>query len=60
MKTEYLIIGSDNFWYASCLTSLKEVKETIEDIKGNVGGYGTPEPIPRYHQREYAPTRGER
>ena len=42
MKKEYLIVGSDNFWYACGLTSKKEVKEKIEDIKENIESYGSP------------------
>ena len=43
MKKEYLIIGSNNFWYGSCLSSLKEVKAEIENIRENVQSYGNPE-----------------
>lgn len=42
MKKEYLIIGSNNFWYASGLTSLEAVKQEIKNIKGNQP-YGNPE-----------------
>ena len=44
-KPEYIIIGSDNFWYASGLSSLKEVKAEIENIKKNIskGYYSDPE-----------------
>lgn len=36
-KTEenYIIVGSDNYWYASELKNKKQVKEAIEDIKKN-------------------------
>ncbi len=48
MKKEYLIIGNDNYWYASGITSLKiarsEVKRMIED--GEIGkGNETPEKL---------------
>lgn len=31
-KTEYIIIGSNNFWYASGLTSLQEAKNEVKEI----------------------------
>ena len=35
IKKEYLVIGDNNFWYASCGT-LKEAKQVKNDIlKGN-------------------------
>lgn len=42
MKQEYLIIGSNNFWYASGITSLEAVKEEVKRIKGNQA-YANPE-----------------
>lgn len=43
MKKEYQIIGSNNFWYASCLTSMKEVKEQVEHVKKYHHTYADPE-----------------
>ena len=43
MKKEYIIIGSDNFWYASCLNSLKEAKKEVGVILDNISAYGNPE-----------------
>jgi hypothetical protein len=34
-KKEYIIVGSNNFWYASGLDTLKEVKEELEYIQRN-------------------------
>jgi len=34
-KPEYIIIGSNNFWYASGLTSLTEAENEIKKIKKN-------------------------
>lgn len=42
-KKEYLIIGSNNFWYASCLNSLAEVRAEIKNIKEKTRSYGDPE-----------------
>lgn len=42
MKKCYLVIGSDNFWY-SMDSNLKEVKETIKQIKDDPSSYGNPE-----------------
>jgi len=42
-KGEYLIIGSDNFWYGSGISSLKDAREEIENIKANPSEYGNPE-----------------
>jgi hypothetical protein len=39
MKKEYIIVGSDNFWYSSDLASIKEVKEEIENIKKDITFY---------------------
>lgn len=41
MKKEYIIIGDNNFWYASCIGNLKEAQEQAKEIKkeGNAG-YG--------------------
>ena len=43
MKKEYIIVGSDNFWYACDLHSMKEVKSTIQDIIKNPENYSDPE-----------------
>lgn len=43
IKKEYLIIGSNNFWYASCLKSLAEVKAEIKKIKKEKSWYADPE-----------------
>ena len=40
--TKYIIVGSDNFWYALCDTS-KEVEEEIKKIKTGITGYANPE-----------------
>ena len=32
-EQEYIIIGSNNYWYASGLTSLAEAKEEIKEIQ---------------------------
>lgn len=40
---EYIIVGSDNFWYASGLSSLKKAKEEIKEIIENVTDYGEPD-----------------
>lgn len=39
MKKEYLIIGSDNYWYASGITSLKIAKSEVRDMieEGRIG-----------------------
>lgn len=42
-KGEYLIIGSNNFWYGSGLSSLKDAREEVENIKENPTEYGNPE-----------------
>lgn len=42
-KKEYLVIGSNNFWYASCLETLKEAKEIANDVIENSNGYSDPE-----------------
>jgi len=42
MEKEYLIVGSDNFWYASCMTSMKEAIEKIEEIKESPESFGVP------------------
>ena len=41
MKTKYIIVGSDNFWYACC-SSIKEVREEIDVIKSGAL-FGNPE-----------------
>lgn len=33
MKKEYLIIGDNNFWYASCIGSLKKAQQQAREIK---------------------------
>jgi len=42
MKIKYIIVGSDNFWYA-CSSNLKQIKEDIENIKENITDYADPE-----------------
>ena len=42
-KKEYLVIGSNNFWYASELESVEEALAEIEEIREHPGGYGNPE-----------------
>jgi len=39
MKKEYLIIGDDNYWYASGITSLKIAKSEAKEIikNGEIG-----------------------
>lgn len=32
MKKEYIIVGSNNFWYASCISNKKEALERARDI----------------------------
>jgi len=39
-KEEYIIVGSDNFWYASALKSPKEVEESLKHIKKHIAEYG--------------------
>jgi hypothetical protein len=41
-KTEYLIIGSNNFWY-STEASLKNAITTVKEIKKEHSGFGDPE-----------------
>lgn len=41
-ETEYLIIGSNNFWY-SIETSLKNAITTVKEIKKENTGFGDPE-----------------
>lgn len=43
MKREFILLGSDNFWYASGLKSMKEVKERIQDIIKHPQHYTDPE-----------------
>lgn len=45
-KKQYLIIGNDNFWYGSCMKSIKEVKEKLKHIKENIKWYGQSEVPP--------------
>ena len=40
---EYIIVGSDNFWYASGLGSFKEAKEEIKEIRKDITSYGEPD-----------------
>jgi len=42
MKKEYVILGSDNFWYSSGLKSIKAVLEEVENIRRNPETYGVP------------------
>lgn len=39
---EYLIIGSNNFWYSTC-SNKKEVANEIKNISEAPGYYGDPE-----------------
>lgn len=43
--TEYLVIGSDNFWYESGAKELKEAIAEVKDIKkgNNIKSYADPE-----------------
>ena len=41
-KKEYIIVGSDNFWYASAISTLKEAKKQIKHIRRHIGEYGEP------------------
>ena len=43
MEKEYLIVGSDNFWYASCLKTLKEVERKVYEIENNLQSFENPE-----------------
>jgi len=40
MKKEYIIVGSDNFWYGSAIKSLKEAEKELRYIKKNIAEYG--------------------
>ena len=53
-KGEYIIIGSNNFWYACGLTNLAQVKTEIQNIKAG-GIYGNEEESynPRIPERIY-------
>lgn len=42
-KGEFLIIGSDNFWYGSGTETLKDAIEEVKTIKKNISNYGDPE-----------------
>jgi purine nucleoside phosphorylase len=42
-KGEYLVIGSDNFWYGSGFNTLKEAEEVVKEAKKNISNYGNPE-----------------
>jgi len=42
MRKEYIIIGSDNFWYGLCDT-LKEAKEIVENAQSNISDFANPE-----------------
>ncbi|MFA6273915.1 MAG: hypothetical protein WC662_02030 [Candidatus Paceibacterota bacterium] len=53
IKKEYLVIGSNNFWYASCDT-LKEAKQVKKEVmKGRKNrinyDYGDEENYPTHH-----------
>ena len=53
IKKEYLVIGSNNFWYASCST-LKEARQVKKEImksrKDKINyDYGNEESYPTYH-----------
>ena len=51
---EYIILGSDNFFYACDLHSLEEVKAEIQNIIKNPASYGDPESSS--HQEEVPET----
>ena len=55
MEKQYLIIGSNNFWYASGLETLKEAKREIKEIKKNASDYSDPETgyIPELPEKFY-------
>lgn len=42
MKKEYILVGSNNFWYALC-TSLKEARNRKKEILDGETGYADPE-----------------
>lgn len=42
IKTEYLVIGSNNFWYASEIT-LKNADATAKEILRDAGGFSDSE-----------------
>lgn len=42
MKKEYLLIGSNNFWYATH-TNKRDAKAEAKDIVAGEGNYGDPE-----------------
>ena len=44
-ETEYLVMGSDNFWYESGSKELKEAIAEVKDIKkdDNISSYANPE-----------------
>jgi hypothetical protein len=55
-KDQYLVLGSDNFWYASCLNTLQEALEVIERVKANPTTFrngDTNKPQQRAPQRFY-------
>jgi hypothetical protein len=41
-KGEYLIIGSDDFWYGSGLKTIKDAEKEIKYIKRDISKYGEP------------------
>ena len=43
MKKEYLVIGSDNYWYASRLRSLEDAEAEAMNIAKHPGQYGRSE-----------------
>ena len=42
MKREYVILGSNNFWYASNLRTINDALKEMEKIKKNPKDYGIP------------------
>ena len=42
---EYIIVGSDNFWYASSLKSLSEVECELANMREEPSEYGNSEAI---------------
>lgn len=42
MKKEYLLVGSNNFWYATH-TNKRDAKAEMKNILAGKGSYGNPE-----------------
>ena len=52
MEKEYIIVGSNNFWYASGNKSLNEARKDIRYIKKHHSEYGDPESLDKDLKRE--------